>query len=87
MTDYNLPDSSKIEPRFKEAIDCYVADHCPTGSFLEAVLENNLKEAFGRADTEAMDNLRHIVCYCYNNIPGGCWGSQKIVAAWLRKKP
>lgn len=81
---YNTPDSSKIEQRFKESLDRYVNEKVSTGGFLEAVLENNLTEAFGRADLEAMDNLRHIVCYCYNEIPGICWGSKEKVANWLQ---
>lgn len=83
---YNTPDSSKIEQRFKESIDRYVQHKIPTGGFLRAVLENNLMEAIGTADTEAMDNIRHIVCYLYNEVPGNCWGSKEKVAKWLQQE-
>ena len=83
---YESPNSDLIEPRFKDSIDRYVEHGCPTGSFLEAVLKNNLKEAFGRADHEAMDNLRHIVAYCYNEIPAPCWGSEEKVNEWYKLK-
>lgn len=80
---YNTPDSSKIEQRFKESIDRYVSQRIPTGGFLMAVLENNLVEAIGTADTEAMDNIRHIVCYLYNEVPSNCWGNKEKVKNWL----
>ncbi len=80
------PDSSQIEPRFKESLDLYVQHHIPTGGFLEAVLSNNLTEAIGRADENALDNLPHIVCYIYNEIPGNCHGSYNAVSDWLSNR-
>ena len=67
----------------KDAIDRYVADRCPVGGFLEAVLSNDLAESFGRADEENRANLFDIVKYCWNEIPGNCWGSRKKVLDWL----
>lgn len=75
-----------IEDRFKEAIDRYYQHGIPTGSFLEAVLENNLKEAIGRADSDAIENLKDIVIYLYNDIPSICWGSPEKVKNWFVKK-
>lgn len=71
-----------IEQRFKEAIDRWVNDACPMGGFINAVLENNLKEALGRADEDAYHNIRDIVKYLYNEVPAGCWGSRERVKAW-----
>lgn len=75
-----------MDERFKKAIDRYVNDHTPTGGFLQAVLENNLRESFGRADEEAREQLFEIVSYCYNHIPSNCWGSPEKVEAWLYQK-
>ena len=72
-----------MKPETKESIDRYVNDHIPTGSFLEAVLCNNLKEAIGRADSENLRDIVEIVQYCYWEIPSVCWGSPKEVRAWL----
>lgn len=82
---YNTPDSSKIELRFKESIDRYVEHKVPTGDFLKAVLENDLAGALGRADLEAMDNIRHIVCYIWNEVPSQCWGSKEKVSKWMNE--
>lgn len=77
------PNSELIEPRFKQSIDGYVKYGYQPGRFITAVLENKLFEAFGRADHDAMDNLKHIICYCYNEIPYDCWGSKEKVQQWL----
>ena len=67
----------------KQAIDAYVQDHRPVGDFLTAVLSNDLALSFGRADEENRRALFDIVSYCWNEIPGPCWGSPKKVRAWL----
>lgn len=61
----------------------YVEERVPTGGFLEAVLCNDLKEAFGRADLENRRNLGAIVYWLYNSAPADCWGSPKKVRDWL----
>ena len=72
-----------IPERMKSAIDRYVADHTPTGGFLEAVLSNDLTGALGMADEENRAMLFNIVSYCYNEIPGDCWGTPAKVHEWL----
>jgi len=61
----------------------YVQNRVPPGHFLYAVLTNNLREAFGRADESNTTAMRDIVAYCYNKIPATCWGSPEHVKAWL----
>lgn len=78
-----IPDSDLIEPRFKKAIDRYVENGIPTGGFLKAVLENDLSGAITRADPKGLENLPHIVCYVYNEIPGSTWGTPNRVSIWL----
>ena len=76
-----------IPERTKQAIDQYVSAHTPRGGFLTAVLSNDLKGAFGRADEENRAALFDIVGYCYNEIPSECWGSPAKVEAWLAARP
>lgn len=54
------------------------------GSFVTAVLENNLREAISYADEECLAALAEIVRYCYNNIPMRCWGSELTVKNWQK---
>ena len=69
-----------------ESLDRYVDHRIETGSFLRACLENNLMEAFGRADAFNSINLKNICMYIYNEIPSSCHGSREVVAAWLCQK-
>jgi len=63
----------------------YIVYRVKAGSFLTAVLENNLKESFARADEFNRDNLFNTVSFLYNHAPGACWGSPENVKAWLEE--
>lgn len=55
------------------------------GSFLTAVLENNLMEAVGRADNTNSLHLKEYATFLYNAAPADCHGSVKKVDAWEMK--
>ena len=79
-----MPENTYNMPHLiRQAIDNYVEHHQPTGSFTQAVLENNLREAVARADTFSFAALKDIVMYCHWEIPGNCWGPVEKVEAWL----
>jgi len=67
---------SYVPEHTRHALLDYVQYGHPVGGFLTAVLENNLKEAFGRADNFNAASLRSIVCWLYNYAPAHCWGRQ-----------
>jgi hypothetical protein len=67
----------------QESLQLYVEHRVPPGDFLYAVLTNNLRESFGRADDENRAALFEIVAYCWNHIPSVCWGSPARVSEWL----
>ena len=50
-----------IPPLIKAGIDHYVRQRIPPGGFLRAVLENNLSEAFARADATSTANMKDIL--------------------------
>jgi hypothetical protein len=56
------------------------------GSFLRAVLENDLFTAVGRADHENLPALPAIVSYVYQELPGDCHGSPIACDIWEIKK-
>jgi hypothetical protein len=61
----------------------YVLRGRPVGDFLEAVLENNLTGAFGRADTKNRAALFEICAWLYNEAPCEAWGNPAKVSAWI----
>lgn len=65
-----------------DALNRYVQDGIPPGSFLQAVLCNNLMHAFNNADSENKATLGNIVAYVWNELPYNCWGSGATVEAW-----
>ena len=75
-----------IPERAKETIDLYVEHGCEPGSFIYAVLTNNLIGAIGRADEHNLANIRSICQYVYNDITSECWGSEEKVKAWMEKR-
>ena len=70
----------------KKGIDAFVKDGVPVGGFLEAVLSNDLIEAFGRADENNREAMFDIVYYLYNEVPTECYGSLEKVNNWIEKK-
>lgn len=75
-----LPDN------LKESIDAFVETGRPTGSFLQACIDNNLREALGRADEISLAALPAIVGYLYNECPAHCWGKPDSSARWIEQK-
>ena len=66
------------------SLELYLNHKRPVGGFLNAVLENNLTEAFARADSSNSANMKNIVGYVYNNLPYHAWGTKERVAAWMK---
>lgn len=61
----------------------YIEHGQPPGDFLRAVLENNLAEAFGRADTENEQHMREWAQWLYMDVPHAAWGSRECVDSWV----
>lgn len=74
----------KIDTR--EGIDRYVTNHTPTGSFLAAVLANDLEQSIARADAENLRDLAEIVRYVHNRVPYGAHGSREAVMEWTSQR-
>jgi hypothetical protein len=68
-----------------DSLTRYRDHHLPTGGFLRAVLENNLSGALGGADDDNLRDLREIVRWVYNEMPGNAWGSAEKVKAWIKE--
>lgn len=73
-----------IPGRMMDGIDLYVNEGVKPGGFLQAVICNDLKEAFGRADDENFHNIPAYINYFYNDAPAACWGSKEAMKAWVK---
>jgi len=83
---HNYKDYMESRPEMVESLERYVEHGISTGGFLDAVLKNNLKGACEKADSENQRHLWDVVCYCYNQIPYECRGSEEIVNMWKISK-
>ena len=70
-----------------DSINRYVEHGLEPGSFVRAVLSNDLVGALNRADTAAEAGIRDILKYVRWEIPTESWGSPAKVEAWLNGKP
>jgi hypothetical protein len=69
----------------KNSIDNYVNHKLEPGSFVKAVLANDLVGAFSYADQDNVSSLRETVLYMYNHIPSNVWGSYEKVKSHLNR--
>lgn len=77
-------DGLSIPPTVAARLVRYIQSGEEPGSFLRAVLENNLRDAVGGADAVNSKLLFVYVHYLYNEAPSLCWGSPERVRAWIR---
>lgn len=61
----------------------YIDHGIPTGSFLRAVLTNDLFEAFAQADQTNRYAMFDIVGWIYDKAPSKCHGSEKAYKDWI----
>lgn len=73
---YNVPSHNH------EGLLNWVNHGIPAGSFIMAVLSNDLRETFGRADHINRHCVPEIVGWLFNVAPSACWGSPECVREW-----
>ena len=78
------PSWSMIPVHMHGAMERYIQNGILPGSFLEAVLSNNLRDAVARADDINRDALPDYVRFLYNHAPSFCWGSPEAVEEWCK---
>jgi hypothetical protein len=74
--------------QYRGGLQRYFEHHVEPGSFLRAVLENDLMGAMAAFDWSG--DYRGLVEFLYCEVPSrrsGLWGSAEAVAAWLAKDP
>ena len=77
----------EIPERARVSMFLYVEERLDPGSYLRAVLSNDLRGAVGHGFGDpAFDAIGRIVRWFHNYASGYCWGSEAKVDAWLSGK-
>jgi len=79
MLNYSL-----LPEHLRGGVQRYIENRVKPGSFLQAVICNNLKESFARADEINIALMFDIVNFFHNEVPGNCWGSPERMEGWLK---
>lgn len=74
-----------IPTHCQESLSDYILYGAPVGSFLTAVLSNDLRGATAKADDDNLPALRGYVVFLYNYASGDCWGSPQKHLDWLQR--
>ena len=77
---------SILPEHIRDGAKRYIERGIPPGDFLRAVICNNLKESFARADRINIHRMFDIVSFFYNEAPAGCWGSIQKMERWIKIK-
>ena len=74
---YNLIPESTLE-----TLIAWITTGRPLGSFTEALVRNDLKDAFARADDDNIRAMFHTVAFLHNKAPIGSWGDPSVLKKW-----
>ncbi len=77
---------SNIPEHMHQGIIDYVEHGTPPGSFLEAVLRNDLVAAAAHADDINKHHLFDYAVLLHNELPSGCWGSGRRIDEWILQR-
>jgi len=78
-------DYSLLPEHIRGGVQRYIENGIRPGDFLQAVISNDLRESFIRADDTNIERMYDIICFFYNQAPLNCWGSAEHLAAWMKK--
>ena len=76
----------QIPPQIMAALLRYKDSHLNTGSFLRAVISNDLISAVQKADSESLKSLPLIASWAYTELPADAWGSYEAFQKWVERK-
>lgn len=79
-------DMSMLPTHMREGVRDYVLHGREPGGFLRAVLENDLVEAFARADSINSALMSEWATFLYNEMPYEAWGSPEKVEKWIEAR-
>jgi hypothetical protein len=82
MLDEGITEVS-VPSRMLPSLYAYIVDGRPPGSFLEAIITNDLHAAFALADDENVQCLAAWTQLLYQWAPSESWGSKATMTRWI----
>ena len=76
-------DYSKLPDHMQDGTRLYIEHGIPPGSFLTAVICNDLFTAMGKADDINRHRLFDWCSFFYNETPAQCFGSPEKMERWM----
>ncbi len=80
----NFKDYPTIPEVTQHGLMMYVKYGIAPGSFLTAVLTNNLFEAYHFADDVHINSMSALVKFIYNKLPNDCYGTVDKVSEFIK---
>lgn len=77
-------DYRRLPEHMRETFRLYIENGIRPGSFTQAVLENDLMGAMGRADDINRVRLFDTCVFLRSHAPIGCYGSPERYADWIK---
>ncbi len=85
--EYEIQGVNFIIPDYMaSSIQLYLSHGIEPGSFLSAVICNDLSSAVGYADRTNLMNLPAYIGFFYNEAPSQSWGSKEKMVSWTKEK-
>lgn len=78
-------DVSDLPKHMRGGVLRYLKHGIEPGQFLRAILENNLKEAYARADEINIECIKAWVIWLMYRCPAAAQGSPEIVQDWIAR--
>ena len=71
-----------VPEHMHDGIQLWIDHGIGPGSFLWAVICNDLRGAIGKADHVNKSHIANFVQFFYSHAPSPCWGSEEKATAW-----
>lgn len=86
LMDEDVFNIKSLPEHMQDGVTRYLEHGIEPGSFMLAVLRNDLVGAFGAADQVNASQMATWASWLYNDCPAGAWGSDAKVADWMAQQ-
>ena len=83
FTMYSMIGPLAIPEHMRDGLQLYIDHGIKPGSFMRAILENDLKNAVFLADAVNRNRFSDYIYILHQYAPGRCWGSPEKFEAWV----